>query len=434
MFGDLVRRTGFWTLDLIRGGAVRAHYKETKSSIENGDLNTKQLNLLLKHATATTEFYKDFDPNDINTFPIISKQEIKERWDELYSSQYRGKPVHHMSTSGSTGTPFVIDWDMNKRSRQLAELIYFNELAGQRLGQPYIYFRVWNDRNRKSKREQWMQNLTAIDIFHLDDALLEEIRQRLKTRPYVNSCLAYGSTYEHIVKYLSSKGDTPDMFHVNSFVSGSDALSMEIKKLIKQTVGCNVIDRYSNEENGFIAQTGDFSDEFNVNIAGFRVELLEQESNKPVKIGELGRIVITDLYNFAVPLIRYDTGDLAIKAEERDGWTTKLKTIQGRRVDVTYDTKGNLLTSHTWGVYMRKYDKLKQFQFIQEDAKKYTLKVNGAEGFYSDEEFIEHLKSVLGDDAEITIEHVTGIPTLASGKFKRTICLYTPPTENSKHT
>lgn len=75
---------------------------------------------------------------------------------------------------------------------------------------------------------------------------------------------------------------------------------------------------------------------------------------------------------------------------------------------------------------MWKYDKLKQYQFIQEDEKKYLLKVNGAKGIYADEEMISYLRSVLGDDAEVKIEHVNGIPALSSGKFKKTVCLYHP--------
>ena len=75
---------------------------------------------------------------------------------------------------------------------------------------------------------------------------------------------------------------------------------------------------------------------------------------------------------------------------------------------------------------MWKYDKLKQYQFIQEGQKEYLLKLNGAEGIYDDEEIQEYLKTVLGNDAEIKIEHVTGIPVLASGKFKKTVCHYHP--------
>lgn len=426
MFGDWIRRTGFWVLDTLKGGKIRKNYNQIKSMMTNGDLNKSQLEKILDHSVSNTEYYKEFSAKNINSFPIITKNDIKEHWDEMYSRLHKGKPTHPMATSGSTGTPFVMEWDMEKRKHQLAELIYLNEIVGQKLGQPYIYFRVWTEKNRKSKKELWMQNLTPINILHLNDDTLEQIRQRLKRKPYINSCLAYASTYEYLVKYVRSKNDNPNMYHTKTFVSGSEVLSMEMKKQIKETFGCQIIDRYSNEENGFLAQSTDMSDEFIVNTASFYIEVLKQDSDEPVAIGELGRIVVTDLYSYAVPLIRYDTGDLAIKADEKNGWTTKLKTIQGRRVDVIYDTQGNRLTSHTWGVYMWKFDKLKQYQFIQNGEKDYVLKVNGAEGIYEDEEFIEHLKSILGQDANVTIEHVSGIPSLASGKFKKTICNYSP--------
>ena len=125
-------------------------------------------------------------------------------------------------------------------------------------------------------------------------------------------------------------------------------------------------------------------------------------------------------------MIRYDTGDLAIKGDEKEGWTTVIKSIQGRRVDVIYDTYGRRLTAHTWSVYMWKYDKLKQYQFIQNGEFDYTLKLNGAENIYDDNEIKSYLREILGNKAKITIEHVSGIPVLASGKFKKTICNYTP--------
>lgn len=426
MFGDWIRRTGFWTLDMLRGGEVRAHYHDVKERMSKGELNPGQLRKVLQHAVQTVPFYQGCDPDDLESFPIINKNDIKGQWDSFHSAVYQGKPVHYMSTSGSTGTPFTMEWDMNKRKRQLAELIYFNELAGQKLGQPYIYFRVWTEKNRKSKKERWMQNLIPIDILHLDDENLEHIRQRLKCRPYINSCLAYASTYEYLARYIQSKGDEPPMFHTRVFISGSEVLSMEMKKCIKKVLGCAVVDRYSNEENGFLAQTGDCSESFQVNTASFLIEILKQDSNESAEVGEVGRVVVTDLYSFAVPLIRYDTGDLAIKSGERDGWVTELSTIQGRRVDVIYDTRGRRLTAHTWSVYMWKFEKLKQYQFIQEGAKTYLLKVNGAEGNYTDQELTEHLKSVLGQDAEIIVEHMSGIPALASGKFKKTVCNWIP--------
>ena len=425
-----LRRLGFWTLDLVKGGKIRKHYKDVKKRMESGSLNKAQLERLLAHARATTDFYSDFDTSDIKNFPIIDKLTIKNSHDAIYSKEYVGTPVHKMSTSGSTGTPFVMEWNMNKRHRQMADMLYFNERAGQRFGKPYIYFRVWTERNRKSKLERFMQNLIPVDTHYLDTDKLEQIRKRLKARPAVNACIGYASTYEFLAKYLKSCQDTPDMFRTRAFISSSEVLGLEMKKLVKETVGCDIIDRYANEENGFLAQTGDCSEEFYVNTASFFVEVLKQESDEPCEVGEVGRIVVTDLYNFAVPLVRYDTGDLAIKAEEKDGWTTVLKTIQGRRSDIIYDTKGKTMTSHTFGVHMWSFEKLSQYQLIQNGAREYTLKLNGAKGNYTDEQMHSYIKGLLGEDAVLTIEHVDGIPALKSGKFKRTVCNYSYNSEN----
>lgn len=260
----------------------------------------------------------------------------------------------------------------------------------------------------------------------MDDASLERIRCLLKQDKSINSALAYASTYEHLVNYLTACGDNPDMFNISLFVTGSEVLDMQYKKRIKETIGCDIVDRYSNQENGIIAQTPDMSDEFIVNTASYYVELLKLDSDQDADDGELGRIIVTDLYNFAMPIIRYDTGDLAIKCEASNDGIKRFKTVQGRRVDTIYDTKGNRLTPISICNYMWGYTKLKQYQFIQEGAKKYTLKVNGGEGIYTRAEFERTLKDILGHDAEIDIQFVDTIPVLASGKFKKTICNYKP--------
>ena len=89
-----------------------------------------------------------------------------------------------------------------------------------------------------------------------------------------------------------------------------------------------------------------------------------------------------------------------------------------------YDTHGRALTPHTWSVYMWKFDKLKQYQFIQNGAKDYVLKVNGAEGIYKKEEIDATLRGILGEDANIDIQFVDEIAVLNSGKFKKTVCNY----------
>lgn len=85
---------------------------------------------------------------------------------------------HQMSTSGSTGTPFTVNQDKAKRERTMAEVIYFNEIEGQTLGQKYMYFKAWPE--KKTKLEKLKQNLVPVDVLRLDEEALESIRDTLK--------------------------------------------------------------------------------------------------------------------------------------------------------------------------------------------------------------------------------------------------------------
>ena len=165
MFGSWIRRTGFWALDALKGGTVRKHYDDIalKLSEDYDGCDTEQLSALLEHAKSTTPFYRRMDSqkplDNIWDFPIVTKLDYKEQFNAFQSEAYLDKPKHQMSTSGSTGTPFTVNQDMNKRKMVLAEIIYFNKICGQKLGDKYIYFRVWTDKNRKSRLEQLMQIL-----------------------------------------------------------------------------------------------------------------------------------------------------------------------------------------------------------------------------------------------------------------------------------
>lgn len=70
---------------------------------------------------------------------------------------------------------------------------------------------------------------------------------------------------------------------------------------------------------------------------------------------------------------------------------------------------------------MWRFDKLRQYRFIQNGVRQYTLRVDGARCVYTEEELPSFLKSVLGKEEKIAIEHVEGLPHLASGKFKKTV-------------
>ena len=424
-----IRYYVFWFIDKIKKDRIKKEYDEicsVQSRASCAKWQKEKIDRLLKKATENCKFYKDYGKySEISQCPVIDKSVIKDNYDSFISKKYDRNSLHKMSTSGSTGTPFEILQNPKKRHRVMAELIYFNEIIGQNLGDKFIFYRVWTDKNKKSFLGKLKQNLMPIDILHLDENNLKYITDILLKDKKLKSTLGYASTYDAIYKYLKMYNISGN-FSVKAMVSSSEVLSDETRDGLEKIIGCRVIDRYSNQECGVIAQSTMTEREFIINGASYYVEILKLNSDEPAEVGEVGRIVVTDLFNYAMPLIRYDTGDLATVHTKTEDGIYSLSSIQGRRVDIIYDTKGNPLTPHTWSVYMWKYDKLKQYQFIQEGKNDYLLKVNGAKGIYSEAEFDETLRSILGEDANIKIEYVDQLPVLASGKFKKTVCNYKP--------
>ena len=224
------------------------------------------------------------------------------------------------------------------------------------------------------------------------------------------------------------------MFSVKTILSSSEVLQESTRKKLKSVFGRNVVSLYSNQENGTLAQECVKNTEFHLNTASYYFEFLKLDKDEPAELNEPARIVVTDLFNHAMPLIRYDTGDIALLKDSCEcGWNTKaVKAILGRMVDCIYDTSGRVISPITITNYMWPFDKLLQFQFIQEDEKEYIIKLNGAKGFYEDAEFINIFKGLLGQDAIIKIEHVNEVPVLSSGKRKHVVCNYKPSYSNMK--
>jgi phenylacetate-CoA ligase len=132
--------------------------------------------------------------------------------------------------------------------------------------------------------------------------------------------------------------------------------------------------------------------------------------------------VLTDLFNFAMPLVRYDTGDLGII--ERDAGNLYLSRVEGRKLDILFDTKGNVVSSYIMYKNMWQYTEIDQYQLIQTGEKTYLFKINCPGKFKREEQLVNEFLCYLGNDAEFKVEYVNEIPLLDSGKRRKTVNLY----------
>ena len=238
--------------------------------------------------------------------------------------------------------------------------------------------------------------------------------------------MSYASTLERLVDYMKDKPRCK--YGLKSIISASELLKENVREELKKIFDCDVVSRYANEENGILGQDClENNHEIHLNVADYYFEFLKLDEDKPAKNGELARIVVTDLWNYALPMIRYDTGDLAIVGESECSVKSDIviKEIFGRKVDLIYDINENPVSPHMITNNMWDIEDVKQFKFIQEDKDKYKLLLNMENSKKCDEDLIiNRFKKILGSDSKIEIEYTDKIPALKSGKVKYIENLY----------
>ena len=433
-FLEKARYYSFWISDLLKGGKVKSHYNDVKFIIENfNDTESKNkrdqhLLELLNHAVENVPFYKPRKGfNSISDFPIVNKLLLRESIDEFISENYKNKPSFEVSTSGSTGTPFLVFQDKNKKYRNTADTIYFGEKAGYKLGHKLFYIRAWGSLLKKNRLASFLQNIRTINAKELDFETCPQIIDEIKTGNSNKAFIGYPSAFREICKYLDSINSKPLEAKVSSMIANAEPLSEPTKKTIKKYFGFEILSRYSNMENGILSQQIiNGGNNFHINWASYYIEILDVDNDTPVGYGKIGRVVVTDLFNYHMPLIRYDTGDLAIIDVDKNNFNgaPSFFKVEGRRMDTIYDTKGKIMTTVVYE--LEYFPEFKQFQLIQESKKTYLVKINIDGIFKQEHKMINILKHFLGEDAIINIEYVDEIPQLSSGKRKLTLNKYKP--------
>lgn len=430
---DKIRNQAFWLLDYLKGGKIKSHCIDLNfmlmnpSSQESIRRQKTCLNNILNHAVNTTKFYQQYkNYNSIEDFSVINKNQIRESFNNFESKEFLNKKKHKISTSGSTAVPFHVFQNMNKRYRHFADTIYFGEKANFRLGQELIYIRIWPDKYRKS----FTRNFHKVSVFALEDNDIENLLKTIRDCKFNIAMLGYSSSFEKICKYMDRMNSESIRSKVSSIISMSERLNDYTKKSIKKYFDQTVVSRYSNTEQGIIAQE-ELNNEgrFKINIASFFVEIMEVENDVLASLGSYGRIVVTDLFNYAMPLIRYDTGDIAkieVYENERGFKESYLTQIEGRKNDLIYNTKGEIVPTEI-AYLMIKFGEFKQYQFVQCGEKEYVLEINSEKKVEKESELIALYISFLGADADVRIEYVKGIPILGSGKKKEVLNTYKTP-------
>jgi len=286
----------------------------------------QQLQVLVRHALATVPYYRErwanrYDAATPLTFerfadlPLLTRRELQEQFEHLKS---RNVPPGHggikeSQSSGSTGTPVRI------LKTQLSGLFWnaFN-----------LRDHVWHRRDLRGKLATIRHGIPAGEFEHWGPATAGLVADGpsvvLGVRDSVETQLRwleqqqpdYLMTYPSIAAELAKLViDGENRFErLREVRTLGETLAPEVRELCREAWSVPVNDIYSAEEVGYIALQCPQHEHYHTLEEGVLVEVLD-EQNQPCAPGQLGRVVVTSLHNFAMPLIRYELGDYAEPGE-----------------------------------------------------------------------------------------------------------------------
>ena len=421
---ERLRWMGFWMLDKTKGGKIREYYDQIRYAWKEGssvEETEKKIQDLIAHAVKTTDFYKDY-PEDISLkdLPVVNKDTFRQQYDRFISSTYKDAPDNRvMCTSGSTGTPLRMIQNRDKTRHNTAGGIFLGAAAGYYIGMKEAFIRVWVNNVKKSKFQLIQENMIMMDSSRMDEQALAEMFHTIEKKK-VKCLVGYSSALGELSDYIRKSGKDCSNCSVRAIIPISETMPEPVRRTLEKQFGCPVRAWYSNEENGIMGLQNEKDEGYRIDTETYYYEILKMDSDEPAEQGELGRIVITDLFNYAFPILRYDNGDtaVAVRKEKNGRFKLYLSELYGRRSDLIYDCKGNavtpyIITNNLWDI-----EGVKQYRFIQEDVKDYTIWLNGDPAKMDQEEILGRIRPYLGDEARIKVEIVDEIPVLASGKRK----------------
>jgi phenylacetate-CoA ligase len=443
LYKQIVRRT-FIPLALWRAGETRAlaylrEFERTQylSLEELREIQFRRLRALLEHAHANCSFYRDrmagigMHPSDVKTLedvgklPVLEKKDIQEHQEELVAANWPKQDLIPNRTGGSTGSPVSFYLSSDRKQSRFGATWRHNRWAGFDLGDKVAA--IWGsplDQPPPGLRSR-IRNLTLerqlfLDAGNLTEAKIASFHEALnKFRPKI--IVAYSRSAALFARYLRDKSMVPPQ--PQSIITSAEVLEPEDRALIETVFGCPVFNRYGCREVSVIATECQQRDGLHVMAEGLYVEVVPVAPQADDSKHQVGAIVVTDLMNFAMPLIRYRIGDMGAWQEGKCACgrsLPRLRNIAGRLTDFVVGVDGRLVSGPFLTLVIAKRPALGQVQIIQEELGKVLYRVKPGPGFQPNDD-LEYLRAAtlkhIGPGTRADFELVNEIPHEASGKY-----------------
>lgn len=201
----------------------------------------------------------------------------------------------------------------------------------------------------------------------------------------------------------------------------SEVLDPALRDECRRLWDIEIADMYSTQETGYIALQCPTTENYHIQSEDALIEILDADG-APCRAGEIGRVVVTPLHNFATPLLRYDIGDYAeVGAECPCGRGLPVLTrIMGRARAMLTLPGGGRRWPLMGGSRFAEIAPVRQYQFVQKSPERIEARLVVERPLDAEEEekLRQRMLSRLGHAFEIKFSYVDRIARRAGEKYE----------------
>ena len=366
-------------------------------------------------------------PGGLAALPPLSRRDLQAPAEEVACAEVPRDhlPLNQTSTSGATGEPVAVRRTAITRLVWMAMTMRDHVWHGRDFSGRLAVVRAQGD---EGTQEDWgpPANLLyrtgpTLRLRNATDAA-EQAARLVPFKP--DALLIYPSSLAALVDHCRAKSlKLEGLRHIRTI---GETLPDALRAAASEYFGAKVEDSYTSQEIGYMALECPESGRYHVMAENALIEVID-ENGAACRPGETGRVVVTDLHNFATPMIRYAIGDFAEVAEPCPcgrGLPT-LTRIKGRERNLVLMPDGTRRWPLTGYWRYRDIAPVRQYQFIQTGRETIEVRFVADRALTPDEEagLRETIRTALGHPFALDFTYWPGrLPLSPSGKFEEFVC------------
>jgi len=433
-----VIRSFLWQVILaLRGRSFRGEYARFCAIRDPAALRVfveERLRSLLVHAWEHVPYYRrileqngvvrgnEVDLSRFERLPLLTKEII--RREELVSDEHANRKWYANSSGGATGEPVRLIQDhVFWRWATAASFYYYTHSLGMDRDRSRKVI-LWGTGRRMSdgypplrvRVKHWFRNQLPLDCSRMGEPDMARFARVINRRkPAI--IRGYARSLYEFCRYLDR--EQVPIHPPRAVVISGESLHPDESKAIGTVLGAPVYDYYGSRETGALAGTCSRGRWHVLSFHNF-MEIVDADG-RPVGAGREGRVVVTTLHNYSMPLIRYDLGDRAVQGDGSCPCGSPLPTLRsltGRLMENLVAEDGALVSGVNLSISFNLLDWVQAFQLLQEGPRRVrVLVVPRAEPVEADMRVVEgHLKRLLGQGVDVVWDWVEEIPKTPTGK------------------